>query len=272
MNRRRSFLPIDKSKSNNQKKIKYSSTDYADISYKVNTSVAKSISSCDTDDTMSETVIELIKDIERFNIDRYSKLNDMYYPNKKTNVKVKLKNSTSNSLVSNKPTNNFNFKKVFEKIQQEKNIKNEKKFPLSSLSSSLNSSQNENPPLNLKDILFDKKTKIDKEKLNRNIRNITSLKKSKALNQKVPDKHNINEDDELFINDEEATPTFIKEESHEDSLFKEMKEFKRSDFFMPKLKSSVNFSVFSDLNQNQNSRNMNTKAAKQYIHINIGKG
>ncbi len=265
MNRRRSFLPLENSKSNVQKKMKFSSAEYAEISYKTNTSAAKSISSCDTDDTMSETVIELIKDIERINIDRNSKLNDMYYPNKKENLKVKVKNTSSNMFKNDKPRNNFNFKKVFEKIHQEKKANTEKKYCLSMFSnlSSLNSSQNENPPLNLKNILFDKKTKSDKEKLNRNIRNITSLKKSRVLNIKNQERNKINEEDELIKKDGENTPTFMKDESSEDSFLNDMKEFKRTNFFLPKQKSSVNFSLFTDLNSNPNSRNINLKQEKK---------
>jgi hypothetical protein len=265
MNRRRSFLPLDNSKSNVHKKMKFSTNEYADISYKNNSSAAKSISSCDTDDTMSETMIELIKDIERINIDRNAKINEMHYPNKKENLKVKVKNTSFIAFKNDKPTNNFNFKKVFEKIQQEKKSNTEKKYcsSIASSMSSLNSSQNENPPLNLKNILFDKKTRYDKEKLNRNIRNITSLKKSIVLNNKNQERIKINEKDEILKKDDEATPTFTKDEFCEDSFFNDMKEFKRTNFFLPKQKSSVNFSLFTDLNPNPNSRNMIIRQEKK---------
>jgi hypothetical protein len=127
----------------------------------------------------------------------------------------------------------------------------------------LNSSLNENPPLNLKDILFDKKTKSDKEKFNRNIRDINSLKKSRLLNNNIQDRKKINEENELIKNNEEGTPTFTRDEISEDSFFKDMKEFKKTNFFIPKQKSSVNFSLFTDINPNPNSRNLNLNHVKQ---------
>lgn len=266
MNRRRSFLPLENSKSNVQKRMKYSSNEYADISYKTNLSATKSISSCDTDDTMSETVIELINDFDRINIDRNSRLNEMYYPLvKKTNFKIKVKKASSNISKNDKPTNNFNFKKVFEKIQLEKKSRFEEKNSLSTVRnlSSLNSSLNENPPLKLKDILFDKKTKSDKEKFNRNIRDINSLKKSRLLNNNIQERKKINEENELIKNNEEGTPTFTRDEISEDSFFKDMQEFKKTNFFIPKQKSSVNFSLFTDINPNPNSRNLNLNHVKQ---------
>ena len=92
-NFKRSFFPSENTDCNNKKRLKLSCNDYAEITYKFNASNAKSASTNDTDDTMSESVSDLIRDIENFNLKRNNKMNEMYYPNKE-NLKVKYTSKT----------------------------------------------------------------------------------------------------------------------------------------------------------------------------------
>ena len=102
-------------------------------------------------------------------------------------------------------------------------------------------------------MIFNKKTNIERENRNRNIRNISSLKKSKLL-EKIHEKNKILEIDEEnnFMDEDQGTPTFSKDKSLENSQFHENREFENDNYFLPKIKSTVNFSLFRDLNPNVN--------------------
>ena len=242
---KRSFVPSENSDFSNNKRLKLSYNDYAEISYKFNASNAKSASTNDSDESQSDSMCELIKDIENFNLRRKNKINEMFYPKNEIS-KVK-----SSSRITNL-TNNFNFKRVFEKIQNDSKVRPIKNAT-PSINSSYHSNKNEKLPPKLKDLIFNKKTNIERENRNRNIRNISSLKKSKLL-EKIHEKNKILEIDEEnnFMDEDQGTPTFSKDKSLENSQFHENKEFENDNYFLPKIKSTVNFSLFRDLNPNVN--------------------
>ena len=154
--------------------------------------------------------------------------------------------------------NSFNFKKVFEKIQKETKADHEKttkKTINTSLNSSFHSFQSEGDKktIKLKDMIFDKKTMISSDSVNRNIRNISSLKKSRILlNKNCDEKCKIPEEQD-FMEEEDPTPSFYKDKFRDISPIQEVKEFENDNCFLPMVKSSVNYSLFHDLNPNINT-------------------
>ena len=71
--------------------MKISETDYAEISIKLDSSAANSAYTNGNRSNMSDTVWELIKDIENFNLNRNKKMNKMYYDSKKEILRPKLR-------------------------------------------------------------------------------------------------------------------------------------------------------------------------------------
>ena len=112
---KRSFVPSENSDFSNNKRLKLSYNDYAEISYKFNASNAKSASTNDSDESQSDSMCELIKDIENFNLRRKNKINEMFYPKNEIS-KVK-----SSSRITNL-TNNFNFSFPLQVRKQKRHI------------------------------------------------------------------------------------------------------------------------------------------------------
>jgi hypothetical protein len=257
-------MPVEGSFTNSNKRRKLSDHEYAELTFKFDSSAKKTASTVDTSETI-ENINDLIKEIDKMTLNREEKMNQMYYPQKNESMKPKVKTVSKNIFKNDKsPASSFNFKKVFEKIQNEK--KNDKKETKKTTNSSLtfNSSfqsfgSESNKSVRLKDILFGNKLKTNNPQGRRNIRNISSLKKS-VLGEVSNINDNIKEE-EYLMDEENLTPTFRNGKMRDISPVQEVKEFENDNCFLPKMKSAINFSLFRDLDPNLNK----AKAMKPII-------